>query len=308
MSKSPASSPDLLGAAATWQPADRVARWIERGANVNTGASPAQYSRTPLMNAVASEAEGADTVKLLLDRGADPNATMTEGETPLDWAIYSGDRAKIQLLEQHGAVRGTGPRHDDIPPPAAGGIADPRLSLTRSVARVLDVAPKFREQTAAKCISCHHNAMPALAAATARRKGITIDEGQSRRNLDDILTFFTINAPRMMLGDPAVGGEALTAGYAQLALAANGHPLDRVTATMTHWVLARQMPDGRWLGNGLNRPPSEYSVISHTAIAAGGLFRIRFPAVRRKSTRACGRRGSGCSRRTRSRRKNARCG
>jgi N-acyl-D-amino-acid deacylase len=277
MSKSPASSPDLLGAAATWQPADRVARWIERGANVNTGASPAQYSRTALMNAVASEAEGADTVKLLLDRGADPNATMTEGETPLDWAIYSGDRAKIQLLEQHGAVRGTGPRHDDIPPPAAGGIADPRLSLTRSVARVLDVAPKFREQTAAKCISCHHNAMPALAAATARRKGIAIDEGQSRRNLDDILTFFTINAPRMMLGDPAVGGEALTAGYAQLALAANGHPLDRVTATMTHWVLARQMPDGRWLGNGLNRPPSEYSVISHTAIAAGGLTAYPLP-------------------------------
>ena len=241
---------------------------------MNTGAGPAQYSRTALMNAVASEAEGADTVKLLLDRGADPNATMTEGETSLDWAIYSGDRAKIQLLEQHGAVRGTGPRHDDIPPPAAGGIADPRLSLTRSVARVLDVAPKFREQTAAKCISCHHNAMPALAAATARRKGIAIDEGQSRRNLDDILTFFKINAPRMMLGDPAVGGEALTAGYAQLALAANGHPLDRVTATMTHWVLARQMPDGRWLGNGLNRPPSEYSVISHTAIAAGGLIGV----------------------------------
>jgi len=277
MSKSPASSPDLLGAAATWQPADRVARWIDRGTSVNTGASPAQYSRTPLMNAVASEAEGADTVKLLLDRGADPNAKMTEGETSLDWAVYSGDRAKIQLLEQHGAVRGTGPRQDDIPPPAAGGITDPRLSLTRSVARVLDVAPKFREQTAAKCISCHHNAMPALAAATARRKGVTIDEGQSRKNLDDILAFFTINAPRMMLGDPAVGGEALTAGYAQLALAANGHPLDRVTATMTHWVLARQMPDGRWLGNGLNRPPSEYSVISHTAIAAGGLVSYPLP-------------------------------
>jgi ankyrin repeat protein len=277
MSKAPASSPDLLGAAATWQPADRVARWIERGANVNTGASPAQYSRTPLMNAVASEAEGADTVKLLLDRGADPNAKMTEGETSLDWAIYSGDRAKVQLLEQHGAVRGTGPRHDDIPPPAAGGIADPRVSLTRSVARVLDVAPKFREQTAAKCISCHHNAMPALAAATARRKGIEIDGVKAGRNLDDVITFFKTNAPRMMLGDPAVGGEALTAGYAQLALAANGYPLDRVTATMTHWVLARQMPDGRWLGNGLNRPPSEYSVISHTAIAAGGLASYPLP-------------------------------
>jgi hypothetical protein len=50
---------------------------------------------------------------------------------------------------------------------------------------------------------------------------------------------------------------------------------------MTHWVLARQMPDGRWLGNGLNRPPSEYSVISHTAIAAGGLVAYPLPGRRK---------------------------
>ena len=149
------------------------------------------------------------------------------------------------------------------------------MSLTRSVARLLEVAPKFREQ--ATCISCHHNALPALTAANARRKGIPIDEARAGKNLDDILTFFRNNAPRMMLGDRAVGGEALTVGYAQMALVANGHPLDRVTATMTHWVLARQMPDGRWLGNGLNRPPSEYSSISHTAIAVGGLISYPLP-------------------------------
>jgi ankyrin repeat protein len=268
-------SADVFAVSAIWQPVDRMARWIELGGNVNASLSVAQYARTPLMNAVTSEAEGVDTVRLLLDHGADPNAKMTEGETPLDWALYSGDRAKIQALEQHGAVRGAGPRQDEIAPPAAGGIVDPRVSLTRSVARLLDVAPKFREH--ATCISCHHNAMPALAAATARRKGIDTDAAKSGKNLDDIVTFFNTNAPRMMLGDPAVGGEALTAGYAQMALAANGHPLDRVTATMTHWVLARQMPDGRWLGNGLNRPPSEYSIVSHTAIAAGGLRAYPLP-------------------------------
>ena len=59
------------------------------------------------MNAVTSEAEGADTLKLLLEKGANPNAEMTEGERPLDWAIYKGDRAKIQVLEQYGATRGS---------------------------------------------------------------------------------------------------------------------------------------------------------------------------------------------------------
>jgi N-acyl-D-amino-acid deacylase len=271
---------DVLAATAAWQPTTLLARWIEAGANVNASVA-AQYGRTPLMSAASSEAAGADTLALLLDHGADPNARTTEGESVLDWALYKGDRAKIGLLERRGAVRGTGPRREEVPPPAEGGIADPRVSLTRSVARLLDAAPGFREKTPNKCISCHHNAMPALAAATARRKGIEIDAAKASRNLDDIFTFFGTNVPRMMLGEAAVGGEALTAGYAQLALAANGHPLDRVTATMTHWILARQMPDGQWMGNGLNRPPSEYSSISHTAIAAGGLVAYPLPGRQR---------------------------
>jgi squalene cyclase len=154
--------------------------------------------------------------------------------------------------------------------------------MTRSVARLLDAAPGFREK--ANCISCHHNAMPALAAATAKRKGIDVDLVRARKNLDDLLTFFKSSSPRMMLGDPAVGGEALTTGYAMLALAAEGYPPDAVTATMTHWLIARQMPDGRWLGNGINRPPSEYSTISHTAIAAGGLKAYLLPGRKNEIT------------------------
>jgi squalene cyclase len=119
-----------------------------------------------------------------------------------------------------------------------------------------------------------------MASATARRKGIEIDQTRARANLDDILAFFRSASTRMMLGDPAVGGEALTTGYAQLSLAAEGYPADKLTATMTHWLLARQMPDGRWLGNGLNRPPSEYSTISHTAIAVGGMVAYPLPGRR----------------------------
>ena len=277
MSKAPSPSQDLLGTAATWQPVNVVARWIEIGADVNASVA-AQYARTPLMNAVTSEAEGADTLKLLLEKGANANAETTEGERPLDWAIYKGDRAKIQVLEQYGATRGRGPRREEIAPPAAGGVTDARASLASSLTRLMEVAPKFRDQ--ATCISCHHNALPALAAAAARKKGIAVDEARARKNLEDIRTFFTSAVPRMMLGDPAVGGEAITTGYGEMALLAEGHPLDTTTAAMTHWLMARQMPDGRWLGNGLNRPPSEYSLITHTAIAAGGLKAYPLPGRR----------------------------
>lgn len=278
MSRAPAPSQDALHMASMWQPPSALAKWIELGADINTSLA-AQYARTPLMNAVTSEAEGAESLKLLLQKGANPNAEMTEGERPLDWAIYKNDRAKIQVLEEYGAMRGRGPRREEIAPPASGGIGDARTSLTRSLSRLTEVAPKFRDQ--ATCISCHHNAMPALAASTARRKGIEVDEVRAKKNLDDIRTFFTAAVPRMMLGDPAVGGEAITTGYAQMALLAEGHPLDVTTGVMTHWLMARQMPDGRWLGNGLNRPPSEYSLITHTAIAAGGLK--SYPLPGRKS-------------------------
>ena len=276
LSRTSNPTPEILIAAATWHPVALVRRWIESGVDLNANVT-ANYPRTALLSAVVSEAEGADTIKLLLEQGADPNTPTVEGELPLDWAIYKGDRAKVDILEQHGAKLGKGVRSEEIPPAPKEGITDPRISLNRSVARLLEVAPTFREKTPAGCISCHHNAMPALAAVAARRKGIDVNEPRAQKNVDDMLTFLKSSVPRMILGDAAVGGEAVTAGYVQMALAAEGHPLDTVTATTTHWLLARQMPDGRWLGNGVNRPPSEYSTISHTALAVGGLKSYPIP-------------------------------
>jgi N-acyl-D-amino-acid deacylase len=223
-------------------------------------------------------------VRLLLEKGADPNARTPEGESALDWAIYKGDRAKIAVLERYGATRGNGPRREEIAAPLAGRAVDTRTALGNSISRLIDVAPRFREQTG--CISCHHNTLPALAAAVARRKGISADASQTRRNVDDIVAFFESNAGRMMLGDPAVGGEALTAGYALMAMAGEDQPAGALTATIMHWLLARQMPDGRWLGNGVNRPPSEYSTISHTAIAAGGIKAYPLPGRARETAEA----------------------
>ncbi len=105
--------------------------------------------------------------------------------------------------------------------------------------------------------------MPALAAATARRKGIEVDEARREKNLNDILTFFTSAVPRMMLGDPAVGGEAITTGYAQMALLAEGHPLDVTTgrddaladgAADARWPLARQRAQSSAVGIQPHQP------------------------------------------------------
>ncbi|HET9218463.1 MAG TPA: ankyrin repeat domain-containing protein [Terriglobia bacterium] len=279
MSRISKPQPQLLVGAATWQPLPLVQRWIQLGAEANATVT-GTYTRTPLLSAVTSEAASAETVDALLRAGADPNGPLNDGESPLDWAIYKGDQPKVQVLEKHGAKRANGPRSQEIALPSTPSMVDARVSLTRAVAPLLEAAATFRDKTTVGCISCHHNAMPALAVATARDKRIQVDEMRARKNLEDIYTFFKSNVPRILLGDTAVGGEALTAGYSQMALAANGYPVSTVTAAITHWLLARQMPDGRWLGNGVNRPPSEYSTISHTALAAGGLKAYALPARR----------------------------
>jgi ankyrin repeat protein len=268
--------PDTLIGAANWQSPSLIAQWIKTGADVNARSAP--YGVTPLMKAASSELAGAETVQLLLEHGANANAENTEGERPLDWAIYRGDLAKKAVLEKFGATRGSGPRQQATAP-ASRGVSDPKQSVAHSVSLLLKSAPPMFEQR--RCFTCHHNSMPAEAAALARRKGIAIPEDLARRNLDDILAAMRSSAAGAIQGRQTLpGGITLTVGYGLMALAAERYPLDAIVASHVHWMLATQMPDGSWLGNGINRPPSEFSTVSHTTIAVRGL--TLYPIADRK--------------------------
>ncbi|HET9467537.1 MAG TPA: ankyrin repeat domain-containing protein, partial [Vicinamibacterales bacterium] len=265
--------PDILIGAANWQSAELIARWIKAGADVN--ARSASYGSTPLMKAASSELADARTLQLLLESGANANVESTEGERALDWAIYRSDPAKKAVLEKFGATRGNGPRQQTVAP-ATRGIGDPKLSVAQSVSLLLKAAPPMFEQR--RCFTCHHNSMPAEAAALARRKGIVIPEDMARKNLDDILAVLRASAAGAIQGRQTLpGGITLTVGYGLMALAAERHPLDPVIVSHVHWMLATQMPDGSWLGNGVNRPPGESSTLSHTTIAARGLTLYPIP-------------------------------
>jgi ankyrin repeat protein len=275
--------PDALTGPAGWQSPELIQRWIAQGADVNARAG--NYSVTPLMRMAASETASVKTLQVLLDRGANPNAETTEGERPLDWAVLRGDREKVAVLEKHGATRGQGPRRQALPARSGSGISDPRVSVERSVALLLEAAPPMFEQR--KCYTCHHNTAPAEAAALARRKGIAVPENLARENLDDILAVMRPAAGPAMQGRQNVpGGVALTVGYGLAALAAEGRPADTMTASHVHWTLATQMPDGSWLGNGQNRPPIEFSTVSHTALAVRGLTLYPIPGRKPELDRA----------------------
>ncbi len=275
LSKGAKVEKDALAMAAHWQDPKLIETWIERGADVNARAGP--YNRTALMTATASEQAGAGTVKLLLEKGADPNAEDTERERPLDWAVYRADREKIAVLKQFGATRGHGPRQTIYPNPDAGGISDARISVGRAVNLLLPTAPVGFQKRG--CISCHSQALVAMAAAEARKKGIAINEEMAQTNLRQIETSHKIVGELAMQGDQP-GGNIIAIGYVMMALAAESHPFDAITAELTHAAAALQMPDGSWTPNGVSRPPMEDTLVTATAMGARSL--TLYPIAGRK--------------------------
>ena len=254
--------PDTLTYAATWHDPTLLEKWIAMGADVNARSRP--YGRTALMTAAASEQATPATLRMLLDKGADPNAEDSEGERPLDWARYRNDQGRIDVLLEHGAKPGNGPRQAVFPAPAAPAKADPKGALGRSVALLLAAAPSVYQNRG--CISCHSQALPAELAAVARRKGIPVNQQMEDKNRDQILAFSQPSAEAAMQGDE-LAGNSTTLGYIMSALSAGNHPLDKITAAYAHLAAAMQMPDGRWLGNGVSRPPEEGGIITTTVMA-----------------------------------------
>jgi ankyrin repeat protein len=82
---------------------------IERGADVGAAAENAQ--RVAPVHAAAAACDHA-TMRLLLERGADPNAHQQLDYTPMHGAASRGDVAMARLLLEHGA---------DLNPKAADG-------------------------------------------------------------------------------------------------------------------------------------------------------------------------------------------
>lgn len=240
-----------------------IARWITAGAGVNSQGG--RYNRTPLMAAAASDEAGIEILRLLLDKGADPNAKDKDGESALDWAMHRQDRAKIALLRERGAQEGDTPR--DLTYPQPKGISNPRVSVAKSIALLQSTSSIVYEQRA--CISCHQQMLVETAAAAVRAKGILVREDLSAKNLEQMLKVYKNQAEMAMQGE-TTGGHVLSYGYFTMALAAARYKPDAVTAGLVHSIASWQMPDGSWPGL-IERPPMEYSTFSHTALSIRAL-------------------------------------
>lgn len=126
------------------------------------------------------------------------------------------------------------------------------------------------------CVSCHHQALPAVSFAQARTRGFRLDEEATRERIQATLARFAPSREDLFqnpLGIGLIGGGALGAGYALLGLAAADVPPSATTDAMVHYIAERQLNDGRFHSPDPGRLPLEGSDVTATALGVRALQR-----------------------------------
>ena len=248
----------LLSAAAYGSP-ELIKTLLDAGVKVDV---PDVRGMTPLMLAVATDLQNAEVIRLLLAKGADPNAKSLAGETAMDWARKIGAPAPIEMLRRAGAVETP---HVPIAVPAPAH-ADLRTSVERSLTLLRTASVVFAANGG--CASCHSHNILDLAEGAARARGIAVDEKLAAQR--HVLAKGPMNVPANLLDrfDPPV--PELTA-YSLIALASSGYAADRTTDAGVLNLMALQRADGRWTSGAVARPPIEDGDVFRTALGIRAL-------------------------------------
>lgn len=143
-----------------------------------------------------------------------------------------------------------------------------RQAIEKSLPLLDRIRVPFLEQTG--CVSCHHNSLPAMAAALARERGFKINEQTSRDESEQILAIWRQGRENMLQGNSFAGNE-FTAGFTLVGLAANQQPPNTTTDAIVHYLLERQAADGHWQSLDSGRPPLDANEIKTTALTLRAL-------------------------------------
>ena len=124
--------------------------------------------------------------------------------------------------------------------------------------------PKHRE-----CFSCHNQAVPAVALDLAKKRGFDIGALTLRSIAEHTESDLSGALDDYRKGQGQPGG-VIRAGYALWALEAGGWAPDETTSGVAHYLSVVQSDRKRWPPRA-NRPPSESSAFTATALALRGL-------------------------------------
>jgi N-acyl-D-amino-acid deacylase len=166
-------------------------------------------------------------------------------------------------------------RADNKRTQGADARTEVRAAAERGLSRLEKGAASYVKNR--NCFSCHHNAMAVFAMTAAKRRGLEVSPERLREQLDFTLASFRSRTESVRKGQ-GIGGANTTVAYALATLAAGEHAADETTAALVDFLLTRQREDGAWIGSA-DRPPSEGSPFTSTALALQGLRAYGTPAA-----------------------------
>jgi ankyrin repeat protein len=225
---------------------------LDHGADVN---ATDVDGRTPLMYAANNDRLPLETVQLLVGKGADVNAKSHEGETALASARLHGNTPIVDFLIASGA-KGTAPSPSTL-------RFLPNNTAADAVRRALPLMQKadlsFTQKSG--CVSCHNEGLTGMALAAARTAGFHTDEPMEAKEVKAVASFFGDWRERLLQG-MAPGGPA----YTLEGLHAEHYQPDLTTDAIARYIRLRQFPDGHWdVGCGGSRNPLCGDEITNTA-------------------------------------------
>ena len=206
--------------------------------------------------ALSPSAISADAIGTLIAKGAKVDLTPLGGSL-VDFARRNGNTTLANAL----SATGGNFRAADHQAPASRRPASIRAALEKSVPLLQRADAAFLEK--AGCVSCHNNSLMAMTASAVRAKGIRVDEGVARTQLQKTARYMEENRERA-LENAGIPGGIDTVSYILLGMAVEKYPGDSTTDAWARYVKNNQSPDGRWQCQTL-RPPLESSDFQTTA-------------------------------------------
>lgn len=289
------NGPGVLGAPlsqAAWADRTAAARLLlERGAKVNQPGQPDGY--TPLHWAASTEDRDPTLVKLLLERGANPNvgggenvdAFLGTPQTPLMLARRRGDTPILAALSAAGATNATpDPVPTATPPvrqlPERLDAATLRAAIVQAVSPLQETSLKSKQaylkhSSRQDCVSCHQQFLPMAAIGMARKFPAPVDADAEQQLVRMVRQgeLKNIEADWQALFHP---DPSFTKGYELFGCAAEDLPATEYIDSWVHHLTVIQGPDGRWFNN-LPRPPIQSGDVAATALAVHALQRYPLP-------------------------------
>jgi ankyrin repeat protein len=240
----------LLGYVAAVTDLQTVRLLLDRGADPN--ATETTHGSTPLMMAAAAYRPDPALVRLLIDRGAQVGARDDAGRSALDWALTQGETGIVTLLRAAGAESTAPPA--PAPTPAAAPLAV-RPSVEKALGRMDTIGPAFYNRT--KCISCHNQSLPAMARTLASAHGVVVSSAVAAHPDEATLSVWTAQREAFMMGRCSGSGFIGGASYGLMSMAEEHTPRTLTTDTVAA-CLATPPESRRELGRHGRAAPVEW--------------------------------------------------